>query len=650
MNRTNDSLFSHRFSAPAGLAALLLCLMALTILPAFAEDGAVPLTPGTETEAAVAAGESILFSFTPESSGTYRFTSLGDDDTFCSLLDSARQMIDSNDDGEDQNFLISCDLTAGETYYFEARYFDSTLASVMRVLLTRFDFRWTLENGTLTVSGTSPMPEYGDGGAPWYDQKDDVTAAVIEEGIPGIAAFAFSGCGNLASVRIPASVQTIGEGAFNECSALTSVTVPSGVTAIENFAFYSCGSLSSLSLPNTLRGIGVSAFSDCSSLTSVTIPAGVSSIGDEAFANCYALETVRIESQEVFIGREAFRNCYSVTGFTAAGSLRFSDHDALKNCSGLADENGFIVIGSRLCAYLQSAVNVEVPAGVKEIGDYVFYLHDTMGSVVLPEGVTAIGDYAFFGCRELMDIMIPSSVTSVSPTAFIGCEQLPEAENGFFIVQNTLVRYTGSEANPVVPDRVTSISSLAFENCASLVSLTIPNGLTSIGEYAFRGCSSLSSVTCANGGQKTVRYDYGAFGTQGSGLYSLSLPASITSLALNAFDGTAMWQRIQPDFLLPENYEGLTVEPEAFSGTSPSYAVIPYSVSTLGSRVFSGCSRLHFVHITNGSCAIADDAFAGCGSGLIIISQSGTGGNMSAVQQYALRQGYQFIADGSLAN
>ena len=42
------------------------------------------------------------------------------------------------------------------------------------------------------------------------------------------------------------------------------------------------------------------------------------------------------------------------------------------------------------------------------------------------------------------------------------------------------------------------IEESAFSNCSGLTSITIPNSVTSIGNYAFSNCSSLTSITIPN--------------------------------------------------------------------------------------------------------------------------------------------------------
>ncbi len=61
-------------------------------------------------------GAFLYFAFTPEYSCNYIFSSQGALDTYCELFDSAYNLLDSNDDGEDENFSLGVYLQAGTTY------------------------------------------------------------------------------------------------------------------------------------------------------------------------------------------------------------------------------------------------------------------------------------------------------------------------------------------------------------------------------------------------------------------------------------------------------------------------------------------------------------------------------------------------------
>ncbi len=177
------------------------------------------------------------------------------------------------------------------------------------------------ETGTLTIFGAGVMDDLFDDGAeaadvPWAAYREKIVTICVEEGVRGIAGNAFSGCGALTDVTLAASVETIGSGAFRDCTALERIVLPQAlgvlepelfcgctalrevtfgdaVTTIGERAFGACTALCALQLPQTLINIETSAFYACTALEEVTIPASVTYIGTQAFAACTALHTVR---------------------------------------------------------------------------------------------------------------------------------------------------------------------------------------------------------------------------------------------------------------------------------------------------------------------------------------------------------------------
>lgn len=158
------------------------------------------------------------------------------------------------------------------------------------------------------------------------------------------------------SVSIPASVTTIGSGAFAMNSSLQSVSMPSVVT-VDDWAFSECTSLKSIEMPS-VKTIGKSAFDGNSFMESVKMPVA-EAIGPQAFYGCSSLSSVEMPSAKT-IGNQAFCDCTNLS-------------------------------------------SVSMPVA-ETIGDYAFEYCESLMSVDIPGSVTAIGDYAFVRCTSLSEV------------------------------------------------------------------------------------------------------------------------------------------------------------------------------------------------------------------------------------------------------
>ena len=334
---------------------------------------------------------------------------------------------------------------------------------------------WTLDSdGVLTISGAGAMDDGHNNSispwtftdyAPWYEKRDNITTAVINNGVASIGNYAFYKCANLTSVTIPDSVASIGEWAFADCASLTSVTIPDSVTSIGWEAFWGCASLTSVTISNSVTYINDFAFADCTSLTSVMIPDSVTRIGGNAFSGCASLTSVTIPDSVTSIGASAFYGCASLTSVTIPNSVTRIDASAFYGCASLT-------------------------------------------SVAIPASVTSIWVGAFSGCVSLTAILVDSNNQKyMSQSGILFTKNLsvlisyPAGKTGAYEIPDSVAsigygafRGCASLTSVAIPDSVTSIASNVFWGCASLTSVTIPDSVASINEGAFYGCESLTDV------------------------------------------------------------------------------------------------------------------------------------------------------------
>ncbi len=102
----------------------------------------------------------------------------------------------------------------------------------------------------------------------YYPSAKTDSSYTIPSGVTTIGYRAFNYGENLESVAISDSVNSIGEGAFRNCTKLTSVVIPDNAS-IGFAAFQKCTDLATVTIPSSVTSIGAWAFYDCTSLTDV---------------------------------------------------------------------------------------------------------------------------------------------------------------------------------------------------------------------------------------------------------------------------------------------------------------------------------------------------------------------------------------------
>ncbi len=241
---------------------------------------------------------------------------------------------------------------------------------------------------------------------------------------------------SLKEVKLPATVESIGNSAFYGCFALQSFDL-NGITEIGSSVFRGCNQLSYINL-NGVQSIGDYAFYGCSKLNNIDLST-VEHIGYSAFSECISLESVDLAS--------------AITIGTSEGGGYSSGGNAFQNCISLKN----VLFGNKL---MQLAYGDFENTGVENI--------------TIPEGLSKLPSQTFRECKKLSSIELPSSLTVIDSQAFSGCTSL-----------SSLSLKTG----------LTTIAERAFEDCSSLEEIVIPSTVTSIGQNAFDG-TGIKSFKC----------------------------------------------------------------------------------------------------------------------------------------------------------
>jgi hypothetical protein len=322
-----------------------------------------------------------------------------------------------------------------------------------------------------------------------FENFSNLTSIIIPDSVTSMGYRVFWGCGNLTNITIPESVTRIMGGTFHGCSSLANIIIPDDTTSIGNSAFAYCTSLTNISIPDTVTSIETQAFFGCSSLVSIIIPDGVPVIEPYTFIYCANLADVSIPDSVTSIGQSAFERCTSLADISIPDSVTSIGPSAFSYCTSLVSitipdgVNNIADSAFRYCNNLE-AINVvsNNPAYSSEYGilfnkDKTVLLKCPSGktdTVIIPVSVTDMGYGAFEYCNKLTSIAIGNSVTSISDRAFFRCTGLTGVTIG---------------------NNVTSIGNEAFYLCINLTGITIPDNVETIGDYAFYSCVKLITVT-----------------------------------------------------------------------------------------------------------------------------------------------------------
>ena len=506
--------------------------------PVKRSNAAESISLGEPKTVFVGAGEIVKLQFTPAYSHQYVFTATSSGDTYGYLYDAdGKQLAGDDDGGGNGKFKVAYDLTAGETYYWGAKWYSSTVSGDITVSLTQgaqhrytttneqgemicacgasmvpsgqcgTDLYWSFdpETGTLSITGSGAMRDYSVySPAPWSPLARQIKSLTIAEGATSIGQYAFSECSAMETAALPDTLTDIRVYAFYNCKALTEIDLSkTQVTSLGAHAFEHCSSLKTAVLPRTLTEIGYYAFGYCSSLKTVALPDTLTQIGAGAFRGCEALAEIDLSKTQITsIGAIAFADCKSLKMVALPDTLTQIGGEAFRSCEALAEINlsktQITSIGASAFAGCKSLKMAALPNMLTAIGGSAFSDCRALTEIDLSQTqVTAIGGAAFAGCSCLRTATMPATLTAVGNSAFHDCKALTEID-----LSKTQVTSIGERAFlncpalkfAALPDTLTKIGAGAFQSCTGLTEIVIPEEVTSVGGNAFYECSGLTEL------------------------------------------------------------------------------------------------------------------------------------------------------------
>jgi len=200
----------------------------------------------------------------------------------------------------------------------------------------------------------------------------------------------FALCQNLRIINMPKTLQSIGAHCFNGCPLLKEIVFNEGLKEVGEGAFaydngsiwiqtnatlFSTGScyLKKVVFPATLTSIGAGAFYESHIQTIDMSKCESTNIGEGAFYEAYWLENIQLPKHLSYIPAEAFNGCMALEKITIPASVETIGEEAFKYCSLL--QNVVFEEGSKL----------------NSIDDYAFYECSSLGSITLPEFIQYLG-------------------------------------------------------------------------------------------------------------------------------------------------------------------------------------------------------------------------------------------------------------------
>ncbi|MGN0515629.1 leucine-rich repeat protein [Eubacterium sp.] len=279
--------------------------------------------------------------------------------------------------------------------------------------------------GTLTLTGTGDMYDYGLDEVPWESYRKSISKITINKGITSIGNCSFEFCGTFSN------------------------------------DIYEDGILE-VNIPNTVTHIGYFAFR-YSKIKNIYLPSSVTSIGDLAFSGCYNLESIVVDSANP-VYKSISGVLYGPDNKTGDYSLIQCPHET--GFTSIVIPNNVKIIEDMAFSYCRNITDITIPESVIKIKSRAFE-GTSISNIFIPKNVLEISD-CFNDCCKLKTIRVDSQ----NPNHYVDSYGvLYEQNNDNGEIYDTLVAYPHASENKsyVMPDSVKYSNDISSNNLQSIV-------------------------------------------------------------------------------------------------------------------------------------------------------------------------------------
>lgn len=333
----------------------------------------------------------------------------------------------------------------------------------------------------------------------------------------------------------------------------------------------------------------------------LAVPKTVTEIGDEAFTMT-DISSLSIPSSVLTIGEKAFALCADLENIELSAGLRQIGPNAFDGCHllrGITLPSTCQSVGMFSFCNCSGLKEVKLSSNLETIERGTFSGCSHLTAIAIPEAVQHIDTRAFFGCSALESIKLVTGLRTIGREAFAGCTALTQI---------------------YIPETVTEIAEDAFANCTELKTIVIPPSVTRLHPFAFGTKHNLKVITTTTGSaahQFAQEHGIMCYTEKEASLLRGCNPAFYIEYGILRKYTQEYNVR---DLMIPEGV--IRIGNHAFERNKQLVTVvIPEGVVEIGGYAFNGCRNLQRIYLPSTLKRIGRFAFRDCPLVEVILPQ-----------------------------